>query len=89
MRNFAALLKLVSWLERRNGGWRAEQSNTDGGDKARAASQVGMIAYAGEATVLNDDLLCRLTLHISVLNAQQACRSEQPRCLRDHHSDRI
>jgi hypothetical protein len=55
---------------------RVEQSSTpDRGDEARPAGQIGMIAYADEATVLDEDLWSGLPLQISVLNAEQAGRS--------------
>ena len=53
-----------------------EQSSTpDRGDEARPAGQIGMIAYADEATVPDEDLWSGLPLQISVLNAEQAGRS--------------
>jgi hypothetical protein len=55
---------------------RVEQSSTpDRGDETRSAGQIGMIAYADEATVLDEDLWSGLPLQISVLNAEQAGRS--------------
>lgn len=48
-----------------------------------------MIAYAGERAELDKNLLGGLPLHISVLNAQEARRSQQSRGLGGHHSDRI
>jgi hypothetical protein len=55
---------------------RVEQSSTpDRGDEARPAGQIGMIAYADEATVPDEDLWSGLPLQISVLNAEKAGRS--------------
>jgi hypothetical protein len=64
-------------------------SAPDSRDEPRAASEIGMIAYAGKATVVHDDLLGRLALHISVLEAQQTRRAQQAGRLSDHHPDRI
>jgi hypothetical protein len=50
-------------------------SAPDSRDEPRAASEIGMIAYAGKATVVHDDPLGSLALHISVLEAQQTRRA--------------
>ena len=48
-----------------------------------------MIAYPSERAMLDNELLSGLPLHIGVLNAEQAGRSQQPRGLGDNHFDRI
>ena len=48
-----------------------------------------MIAYADEATVPDEDFWSRLPLQISVLDAQQTRRAQQPRGLGDDHSNHI
>ena len=62
---------------------------TDRGHKAWSAGQVEMIADAGESAVLNQHLLRGLSLHVSMLHAEQPGRSQQPRCLSRHDLDRI
>ena len=43
-----------------------------------------MITYGGEGPMLDEDLLSGFPLHVGVLNAEQTCRSQQPRGLGDH-----
>lgn len=46
-----------------------------------------MITYAGEGAVLDKYLLSGFTLHIGMLNTEQARRSQQTRGLGNDHSD--
>ena len=77
--------RFSSWSDDEVGGYearsarserqRAEQSSTDGRHKSWPAAEVWVVAYGGESTMLDEHLLRRLTLHISMLNAKQACRT--------------